>query len=127
MGMTKRELHQDGLCREQYRSRKRDQEPLSFHIATLKSRSASFKLVLRSVLGLRWPMINAQVTWYSPAGNFFGYVPGITTLRAGTRPLYSTGSDPLTSMIRVDCVNTTFAPRTASFSTITPSTTMLRL
>jgi hypothetical protein len=37
---------------------------------TLKSLNASFKLVLRSVEGLRCPMINAQPTPYSPAGNF---------------------------------------------------------
>ncbi len=37
---------------------------------TLKSLNASFKLVFRSVLGLRWPMIKAQLTPYSPAGNF---------------------------------------------------------
>ena len=41
------------------------------HTLTLKSLNASFKLVLRSVLGLRWPMINAQPTPNSPAGNFF--------------------------------------------------------
>src|SRR5579863_9458447 len=113
--MAKGQLHQDRLRREQHRSRECDQKS-QFHIATLKSRSASFKLVFRSVLGLRWPMINAQVTWYSPAGNFFGYVPGMTTLRAGIRPLYSTGPGPLTSMIRVDWVSTTLAPSTASFS-----------
>ena len=38
---------------------------------TLKSLSASFKLVFRSVLGLRCPIINAQPTPNSPAGNFF--------------------------------------------------------
>ena len=42
------------------------------HTATLKSLNASFKLVLRSVLGFRLPMIKAQLTLYSPAGNFFG-------------------------------------------------------
>ena len=42
------------------------------------------------------------------------------------RPLYSIGSSPLTSIILVDCVNTTFAPSTASFSTITPSTRIQR-
>ena len=44
----------------------------ALYTATLNSRSASFKLVFRSVLGLRCPMINAQGTWNSPAGNFFG-------------------------------------------------------
>src|SRR5687768_5347918 len=39
-------------------------------------------------------------------------------------PLVSIGSDPLTSMILVDCVSTTLAPSTASFSTRTPSTTI---
>src|SRR4029453_15952773 len=48
----------------------------------------------------------------------------MTTLLAGTRPLYSTGSLPLTSIIFVLCVSTTLAPSTASFSTITPSTTI---
>src|ERR1700712_5494761 len=72
-------------------------------------------------------MINAQPTPYSPAANFLLYVPGITTLLDGTRPLYSTGSAPLTSIILVDLVSTTFAPSTASFSTSTPSTTIQRL
>ena len=40
------------------------------YTATLKSLNASFKLVLRSVLGLRFPIIKAQLTLYSPAGNF---------------------------------------------------------
>ena len=40
--------------------------------ATWKSRRASFRLVFRSVLGLRRPMISAQPTWYSPAGNRLG-------------------------------------------------------
>src|SRR5690606_27405885 len=51
---------------------------------------------------------------------------GITTDLAGTSPLYSTGSVPLTSMIFVDAVSTTLAPNTASASTCTPSTTMAR-
>ena len=70
-----------------------------------KSRSASLRLILLSVVSLRWPMMSAQRTWYSPAGNFFGRVPGITTLRAGTRPRCSTGSAPVTSMIGVDAVS----------------------
>ena len=37
-----------------------------------------------------------------------------------------TGSAPVTSMICVDCVNTTLAPSTASLSTMTPSTTIHR-
>ena len=37
---------------------------------TLNSRRVSFRLVFRSVDALRWPMISAQGTWYSPAGNF---------------------------------------------------------
>src|SRR5690348_16983184 len=91
---------------------------------TLKSLSASFKLVLRLVLGLRCPIINAQLTPKEPAGKSLLYVPGITTLPAGTRPLYSMGEDLVTSIILVDCVSTTLAPSTASFSTITPSTTI---
>src|SRR5690606_28638685 len=51
---------------------------------------------------------------------------GITTDLAGTTPLYSTGSVPLTSMIFVEAVSTTLAPNTASDSTWTPSTTMAR-
>src|SRR5690606_30713777 len=58
-----------------------DQELL--HTATLCSRKASFSEVFLSVLSLRWPMIKAQGTPYSPAGNFFGTVPGITTDRDG--------------------------------------------
>lgn len=37
---------------------------------TLKSLNASFKLVFKSVEALRCPIINAQPTPYSPAGNF---------------------------------------------------------
>ena len=54
-------------------------------------------------------------------------MPGITTLRAGTRPLWTRSSGPVTSMICVDEVSTTLAPSTASSSTTTPSTTMQRL
>ena len=42
------------------------------------------------------------------------------------KPLIYFGLLPVTSIILVDAVNTTFAPRTASFSTLTPSTTMQR-
>ena len=34
-------------------------------------------------------MISAQLTWKSPAGKVFVYEPGMTTLLAGTLPLYS--------------------------------------
>src|SRR5512138_521904 len=51
----------------------------------------------------------------------------MTTDRAGTRPLYTTSCGPVTSMIGVDAVITTFAPSTASSSTRTPSTRMQRL
>lgn len=54
------------------------------YTATLCSLNASFSDVFRSVLSLRWPMISAQGTPYSPAGNCFGKVPGITTERGGT-------------------------------------------
>lgn len=57
---------------------------LSLYTATLFSRSASLRLVFRSVLSFLWPMINAQGTWYSPAGKDFVMLPGITTLRGGT-------------------------------------------
>src|SRR6201995_3545476 len=53
-------------------------------------------------------------------------MPGMTTLRAGTRPRYSTGSEPVTSMIAVDAVNATPAPITASRSISMPSTTIAR-
>ena len=39
-------------------------------------------------------------------------------------PLYSLGSEPLTSITLVDFVRTTLAPKTAAFPTCTPSTTM---
>src|ERR1700760_3004581 len=71
-------------------------------------------------------MMRAQGTWYSPAGNFLVYEPGITTERAGTRPLYSTGCSLVTSMILVDAVSTTLAPNTTSLSRCTPSTTIAR-
>ena len=61
---------------------------------TPKSRSAALSETLRSVLALRLPMISAHGTPNSPAGNFFARMPGITTLRAGTRPRCSTGSLP---------------------------------
>src|ERR1051325_11408025 len=51
----------------------------------------------------------------------------MTTEREGTTPLYSFGTASVTSIILVDCVNTTLAPSTASFSTLTPSTTIQRL
>ena len=46
---------------------------------------------------------------------FFCIAPGITTLLAGTLPFISTGSLPLTSMIFVDWVNTTLAPKHSFF------------
>ena len=39
---------------------------------TLYSLNASFNPVFRSVEALRCPIMSAQGTWYSPAGNFFG-------------------------------------------------------
>ena len=39
--------------------------------ATLCSRKASFKEVFKSVDSFLFPMINAQGTWKSPAGNDF--------------------------------------------------------
>ena len=42
----------------------------------------------------------------------------------GTTPLYSFGVSPVTSIIGVEAVNVTFAPMTAPFSTLTPSTIM---
>ena len=48
------------------------------------SRSASLSDVFWSVDSARWPMISAQPTWYVPAGNSFGRVPGTTTERGGT-------------------------------------------
>ena len=40
------------------------------------------------------------------------------------RPFVSMGFEPVTSIILVDAVKTTFAPRTASLPTRTPSTTI---
>src|SRR5262245_58573783 len=71
-------------------------------------------------------MMSAQGTWNVPAGHDFGHVPGITTECRGTRPLLTTGEDPVTSTIEVDAVSTVFAPSTAPSSTITPSTTIER-
>ena len=71
-------------------------------------------------------MISAQGTWKVPAGKGLGPGAGMTTERAGTRPRSTTGCGPVTSTIGVDAVRTTFAPRTASLSTRTPSTTMQR-
>ena len=51
---------------------------------TPKSRSAALRLTLRSVDALRWPMMSAHGMWYSPAGNVFARMPGMTTLRGGT-------------------------------------------
>ena len=61
-----------------------------------------------------------------PLLNSFGIVPGITTDLSGTSPLYSMGLSPVTSMILVDIVRTTLAPRTASLPILTPSTTIQR-
>src|SRR6478752_1377511 len=61
------------------------------HTLTLNSLKASFKLVFKSVLDFRLPIIKAQLTPNEPAGKSLLYVPGITTLLAGTRPLYSRG------------------------------------
>ena len=54
-------------------------------------------------------MISAQSSWYVPAGNSFGRVPGTTTARGGTAPRCSTGSAPVTSMIGTLAVSETFA------------------
>ena len=55
------------------------------HVATPCSRSASFRLVRRSVEALRVPDDQrARDLSYVPAGNSFGRVPGITTERGGT-------------------------------------------
>jgi hypothetical protein len=78
------------------------------------------------VVAVRLPMMSAHGTANSPAGKRFGRAPGITTLRAGTRPRWSTTSAPVTSRIAVDEVSTTPAPITASSSTTTPSTTIAR-
>src|SRR5688500_19895870 len=71
-------------------------------------------------------MIRAQGTPYSPAGNFLGRTPGITTDRGGTLPRIATGSSPVTSRITVLAVITTFAPITASRPIRTPSTRIAR-
>jgi hypothetical protein len=48
------------------------------------SRSVSFRLSFRSVDSLRQPMISAHESWYVPAGNSRGRVPGTTTAPGGT-------------------------------------------
>ena len=61
-------------------------------------------------------MMSAQGTPNSPAGNFFGRMPGITTHAPGRgRGLDHLGAG--TSRIGVDAVSTTPAPMTASRST----------
>src|SRR5438874_4305848 len=87
------------------------QEPA--HTDTPKSRSAWLSVVLRSVLSLRLPMMSAQGVRYSPAGNLRGLIPGMTTLRAGMRPCSFCSAAPVTSMMGVEAVRTTPAPRTA--------------
>ena len=47
------------------------------------SRKTSFSDVFRSVCSLRRPMMSAQPSWYVPAGNSFGRVPGRRPSRAG--------------------------------------------
>ena len=54
------------------------------YTTTPKSRSAALRLTFLSVVSLRWPMMSAQGTPISPAGNFFWRTPGITMLRGGT-------------------------------------------
>src|SRR5215207_8718246 len=93
---------------------------------TPNSRRASLREVFWSVDDLRCPIMRAVWSWYAPAGNCLVRVPATTTERAGTRPLWTTSSGPVTSMIWVEPVSTTFAPRTAPSSTRTPSTTMHR-
>ena len=70
--------------------------------------------VFLSVDSLRFPMMSAHGTRYSPAGKVLGRVPGITTERAGTRPRYSTSTGPDTSRIAVDEVSVVPAARTYS-------------
>ena len=76
------------------------------------------------MLSFLFPIISAHGTPYTPARNSLLYVPGITTERAGTIPLYSLGLLPFTSIIFVEAVSTTLAPSTASFSILIPSTTI---
>ena len=65
--------------------------------------------------------MRAQGTPYVPAENFLLVIPGMTTERGGTTPLYIFSSSPVTSMIFVEDVNTTLAAITASLSIFTPS------
>ena len=67
-------------------------------------------------------MINAHGVLKTPLGKSFGLEPGITTEFSGTSPLISIGSCPVTSIIGVEAVIVTFAPITAPFLTLTPST-----
>ena len=57
------------------------------HTWTSKSRSAWLSETFLSVEALRLPTMRAQGMWKVPAGYCFGRTPGMTTERAGTRPL----------------------------------------
>jgi hypothetical protein len=81
-----------------------------------------FKDVFKSVDGLRVPMIIAwnlkiqlEISWYS-------YLESL--LNGQEQILSFQQVSPVTSMIFVDAVKHTLAPRTASFPTCTPSTTI---
>ncbi len=74
------------------------------HTASSNSRSTSLRLSRRSCDASRQPITRAHASWYVPAGNVRGLVPGTTTARGGTSPRYSTGSGPVTSMIGTDAV-----------------------
>ena len=66
------------------------------------------------VLSFLFPIIKAQGTLNVPELNSFGTVPGITTDFDGIYPLINFGLSPLTSIIFVHDVKTTFSPKTAS-------------
>src|SRR5262249_59190251 len=91
------------------------------HTGTAKSRRAWLSEVFRSVLALRMPITSAHGTPKLPAGNCLGTLPGMTTLRAGTRPFHSSGALPVTSMMRVLAVGTGVAAPPAPPSTPPPS------
>ena len=98
-----------------------DALPEGTQTETPYSRSASLSEVFWSVLALRDPMMSAHGTPYVPDGNSFWRTPGMTMLRAGTRPRCSCTVGPDTSRIAVDAVSTTPAPMTARAFTTVPS------
>ena len=97
------------------------------YTGTSNSRRTAVRLVFLSVDSFRIPMIKAHVTPYSPDGKDFCVVPGTTTALLGTMPRETFSRLPHASIILVDDVKTTPAPRTAPSPMRTPSTMTHRL